>query len=973
MNYRVGEVYNGFLLERQEFITEANSLVSVFVHENSGAKLMYMKNDDPNKVFSIGFKTIPSDDTGVAHILEHSVLCGSKKFPAKEPFVELMKGSLNTFLNAMTFPDKTIYPFASKNEKDFFNLMDVYMNAVFYPNLYSVKEILMQEGWRYELDEIEDKLEYNGVVYNEMKGYFSDPEGILVEKINHSLFGNCYKYISGGDPDAIPQLTQEMFENFHKKYYQPDNSYMLIYGDGDVDKYLKFIDENYLSNFCKRDVNFDIIPDNSFDCLKEEIHEYAISEDCDEAEKAYMALNFVTGKTTDSELGIGLRILNNILLESEAAPLKRALLDVQLAQDINGYFNDSILQPTFSIILSNTDEKRREEFKNIVFTTLQELVSDGIDEKTIEACVNKEEFELREGQESGIPKGIIYYFNVMNTWLHGGDPLKPLKFEKCIESIKKNMKSRYFESLIEKYFLKNNHSSLVILMPKKGLNNKKQKELALFLEHNKTKLSSCEINKLIDANRRLKQRQNTPDTRELLETIPMLEFKDIDKNAENLSIEEVFINGIKLLYHKASTNKIAYIDCMFSTQNLDDEEIQYVSLLGQLLRKLDTVNYNYMELNKEEMLSTGGINFENVIFPNCVSVDEYKSFLSCKCKVVTDKIDVGLGLLSEIIVNSLFEDEDRIREIINMLIYQNQMMMMQEGDSTASTRVGSYFSASTSYMEKAINYDFLQFLIGIDENFEIKKDFLLDKLKIVSKKLFVKDMLTISLTSTGEEYSLLKQKLQLFVDKLGDKVSVSTKSLFQEHVKNEGILTSSNVQYVAQGYNFKKLGFSYSGKLLVLKTVLSKNYLWNKVRVLGGAYGATVSLDKDGNFVIVSYRDPNLKETLNIYKEMASYVEKFEATDREMLKYIIGTISELEPNLTPEEEGIKAIKNYMCGITYKDLQKERQEILATTVQDIRDLKGLVEAVMNKDCFSVVGNEIKIREEVKLFGELIKLM
>ena len=973
MDYKVGEIKYGFLLERQEFIDEANSLASIFVHIKSGAKLLHLKNHDPNKVFAIGFKTIPNDDTGVAHVLEHSVLCGSKKFPAKKPFVELLKGSLNTFLNAMTFPDKTLYPFASKNEKDFLNLMDVYMNAVFYPNIYDVKEILMQEGWHYEIHKPEDELTYNGVVYNEMKGVFSSPQGILMQKINHSLFNNCYKYVSGGDPDVIPQLTQEMFESFHKKYYQPSNSYMFIYGDGEIEKYLEFLDKEYLSNLSKQDLDFHIELDDGFKHPKEELYEYAVSEECDDMNRAYMALNFVTGKSTDSELSISLSILNSILLESEAAPLKRALLDAGLAIDVNGYFDDSTLQPTFSILLGNTDEKRKEKFKNITFTTLSNLVRNGIDEDIVDACVNREEFMLRECQESGMPKGLLYYFKAMNTWIHGEDPLKPLKFEKYLEHIRENIKSGYFENLIDKYFLKNDHTSLVILAPKKGLNLEKKEKLSKKLALRKSLLSNTEINEIIDDNRRLKERQNTPDTKEALATIPMLSLEDIDKNPKKLNVEELSLDGVKLLYYKVPTNKIAYLNFMFSTENLREEEIPYAALLSQLLGKLNTKNYNYMELNKKIMLSTGGINFENQVFPNYVSTDKYKAFFNSKCKVMIGKIDVGMELLTEIITNSLFEDKGRIRELINMMVYQNQMMLMEAGHMTAAIRLGSYFSASSAYIEKTMNYEFYEFLLGLENNFETEIDMLIEKLKKVSKKLFVKKSLTITLTSDEEEFSLLKDNLHILLDKLIAEESTTIKHQFKEEIKNEGILTPSNVQYVACGYNYKSLGFNYSGKMLVLKTVLSNDYLWNKIRVLGGAYGAMIFVGKDGTFILVSYRDPNLKETLKAYEEIGHYLDKFQASDREMLKYIIGTISALEPNLTPEEEGWQTIKNYICGVTQDVLQKERQEVLNVTAQDIRDLKKLVEAVISKKCFVILGNEGAIMEEQKLFNNLIKLM
>ena len=478
MEYKIGTNYNGFILVREENIKEVNSIARIFEHEKTGARLLHMENDDTNKVFSIGFKTPPEDSTGVMHILEHSVLCGSRKFPTKEPFVELVKGSLNTFLNAMTFSDKTIYPIASQNEKDFFNLMDVYLDAVFYPNIYKTKEILMQEGWHYDLEKKEDELTYKGVVYNEMKGAFSSPEGILMRKIQETLFpDNTYSNESGGDPKYIPDLTYEQFIDTHKKYYHPSNSYIFLYGDMNLEKCLKFINEEYLADFDRKEIDAEIKPQEKYNSIKDVEYIYSISEEDDDSEKTFLALNYVTGRSTDEEVYMDLNLLEYILLEAEGAPLKKALLDAEIGKDVFGSFDGGILQPVFSIIAKNSDVSKKEEFRKVVYDTLNDIVKNGIDKKLIEGCINAFEFRLREADTGGYPKGLVYYMNAMDSWLYGGDPLMHIKYEHAIENVKKSLNTNHFEELIKKYMLDNTHASLLTLKPEKGLALREENEL----------------------------------------------------------------------------------------------------------------------------------------------------------------------------------------------------------------------------------------------------------------------------------------------------------------------------------------------------------------------------------------------------------------------------------------------------------------------------------------------------------------
>lgn len=970
MEYTIGNVYHGFKLKRQEKVEEINSVARIFEHEKSGARLLHLENDDSNKVFSIGFKTLPSNDTGVAHILEHSVLCGSKKFPTKEPFVELIKGSLNTFLNAMTFSDKTIYPLASKNEKDFFNLMDVYLDAVFHPNIYNTKEILMQEGWHYELENIEDELTYKGVVYNEMKGAFSSPDGVLMRNIQGSLFeNNTYKNESGGDPEFIPNLTQEEFLNFHSKYYHPSNSYIFLYGDGNLDKMLAFINDNYLSEFDKKEVDSEILPEKPFDKMKEVTKEYSISIDESESEKTFMAMNFVTGKSTDDELYLSLSTLEYLLLETQGAPLKKALIDAELGNDVYGVFDASILQPVFSIVVKGSEESKKDKFKEVVINTLEDLVKNGIDKKLIEACVNITEFKLREADFQGMPKGLYYYITAMDSWLYGGDPLVHFKYEKNIEKMKQGLTTDYFEKLIDKYLLKNTHSSLLLLVPKKGLADEKEAILKERLKKYKESLSVEELQNIVNETRELIKRQTTPDSHEVLETIPVLSLDDIDKKVEELKVEDIIVNGVRTLHHDVFTSKIAYISFMFDTTCIKEEDIPYISLLGTLLGKLDTKTYTYGELSNEVLINTGGIYFKSEAYGDSKDSSKFSPYLEGNLSVLDDKFPVALSIISDIIQNTVFEDKKRIKELIRMLISRIEMRLLERGHQVASTRLGSYFLPSYSYIEKTSGYEFYKFLKDLDNNFDLEIDKVIKKLQEMMKNIFNINNLTIAITGKETELNVLKNNIDILLASLSNHSVDRYEYGFKEENKKEGMLTPSNVQYVAKGYNFKKLGYEYTGKLLVLKAIIGMDYLWNKVRVQGGAYGAFANILRNGNLVFASYRDPNIRETLNAYDEVPKYIREFNTTEREMNKYIIGTISDLDMPLTPSMSGEIAISYYLRGISLEDRERERKEVLSTNIKDINGFADMVSEVLKQDFVVVLGNDNKIKKNKDIFKTL----
>ncbi|NEU04344.1 insulinase family protein [Clostridium senegalense] len=962
---------NGFKLLKEVEVKEINSLAKVFEHEKTKAKLLYLGNDDTNRVFTIGFRTPPEDNTGVAHIIEHSVLCGSRKFPTKEPFVELIKGSLNTFLNAMTFADKTIYPLASKNEKDFMNLMDVYLDAVFYPNIYANPEILMQEGWHYELENKEDDLNYKGVVYNEMKGAFSSPDGVLMRKIQETLFEDTtYGVESGGDPEFIPDLTQEGFLNFHSRYYHPSNSYIFLYGDLDIDKYLNFIDKEYLSNFEYKQIDSEIKQQKPLGDRKYVVDDYPISEEDSEKEKTFMALNFVTGKGYDEEVHLALDTLEYLLLETQGAPLKKALIDNNIGKDVYGSLDTSILQPVFSIIVKNSEEGKKEEFEKVVDETLRNLVKNGIDKKLIEACINITEFRLREADFQGFPKGLFYYISLMDSWLYGKDPLIHLQYDGMIEKMKEGLSTNYFESLIEKYLLNNNHTSLLVLKPKKGLAEERDKKVKEKLKAYKESLSNEQLEEIIEETKTLILRQNTPDSKEALETIPLLSLDDIDKNVEDLSVKEECEKDIKILWHETFTSKIAYINVFFDSTSVLKEDICYLSLLTSLIGKLDTDKKSYVDLSNEVLINTGGIYFRSEVFGDSLDANKYYPYVVGYSKAILDKVPNQLELLSEMYNYTNFKNIKRIKEVVQQLKSRIEMSIIERGHQVAALRLNSYYSPASKYIENVSGLEFYKFIQHLEENFDSEINNVVAKLEDIKNKVFNKENLMVSITGEKEELEKLKANISILTDNINNNKYEKQVYDFKVEQKNEGLLTPSNVQYVAKGYNFKDLGYEYSGKLLVLKTIMKLDYLWNKIRVQGGAYGAMTSLVRSGNMVFVSYRDPNLAETLKAYDEIVKYIESFSTSEREMTKYIIGTISELDSPLTPSMKGEKAVSMYIRHITLEDLRKEREEILNATEEDMRKHADLVKAVVSKDFYTILGNDKKIKENKNIFNNLV---
>lgn len=968
-----GEVYCDFKLVEERRIDEISGKGLIFIHEGSGARVIKIECKDDNKVFSIGFRTPPKDSTGLTHILEHSVLCGSEKFPCKEPFVELLKGSMNTFLNAMTFADKTIYPVASRNTKDFFNLMDVYMDGVLHPNIYKYEEIFKQEGWHYELEDLKSPLIYNGVVYNEMKGAYSSPESVLYRKINQSLFPDTpYKEESGGDPDHITDLTYKEFIEFHKNYYHPSNSYIFLYGDGDTKEELRFLNDNYLKDFNEKKISSEIPIQKPFNKPKDMVFTYGIADNEDSKDKTFFNANFVVGTSYDKELDLSMQILEYILLETPASPVKKALIEAGVGKSVYGDFDTSLRQPIFSIIAKNGSENNKEYFKEILLATLNELVEEGIDSELIEASINKIEFTLREADFKSYPAGIMYDIKIMDSWLHGEDPFMHLQYEDALKNIKDQYKNRYFENLIKKYLLENPHSSIITLIPEKGVSEAKEKQLKERLEKYKNSLSQKELETIIEDTKKLKKRQQTPDSEEALNSVPMLSIEDIDKNAERIPLEERNLGSTKVLFHQLDTNKIAYMNLYFNAKAVPQDLVPYAKLLTTLMGKISTDQLDFGALSNKINLTTGGMSIGLNAYGSSKSL-EYTPMVVIKVKNLMDKSDDTAALVNQIITKTNYKEKTRILEVIKESKAYFESIALTSGHVISFNRAMAYFMPKGRYDEITGGLEFYKFLCDLEKNFDGKWDEISSNLYKTSEYIFNENNLMVSYSSKAEEYNNLERIMPKLLENLNkDKVNYVEYD-FPKLEGNEGLLTQSNVQYVAKGGNYKKDGFKYSGSLVVLESIGSYDYLWNKVRVQGGAYGVMTNFRRDGAMFIVSYRDPNIKETLQVYDDMYKYLETFEANNREMTKYIIGAINKVDYPLTNSMKGEMATSEYLRGITHQDIQKERDEILNTKVEDIRALSKVMKKVMAQHHICVLGNENKLKENKDLFSKLIRVI
>lgn len=939
-------------------------------HRKSGARILVLQNEDDNKVFNIAFRTVPTDSTGVAHILEHSVLCGSRLFPSKDPFVELVKGSLNTFLNAMTYPDKTMYPVASCNEKDFCNLMHVYLDAVFYPNIYKKEEIFRQEGWSYQLEAPEDEIVYNGVVYNEMKGVFSSPEDVVDGMIMHSLFPDTtYGVESGGDPEYITDLKYEDFLDFHRKYYHPSNSYIYFYGNMDIEERLAWLDAEYLSHFDVQEIDSEIKLQEPFAAMQELNQNYPVSEEEELEDNTYLSYNAVTGTSLDVDLTNAFAVLEYALLTAPGAVLKQALLDAGIGKDIMSSYESDICQPFFSIIAKNANAGDKDRFLQVIRETLEKVLEEGIDRKALLAGINTMEFKAREADYGSFPKGLIYGIDVFDSWLY--DETKPFAYLKLdvYDRLRKNVDTGYFENLIRRYLLENPHSSLVVVEPQRGLTARKEEAVRKKLKAYKDALTGTEIQELMEKTRRLRDFQETPSTAEELAAIPLLTREDIGRKANPFKNAEYEWGATKVLHHDVFTNGIAYLDLLFDISRVDREDIPYLGLLKAVLGMVNTENYAYQELNNEINMNTGGISAGVSVYPVLSKPDQIRAFVGMRARALYDKLPYAFDMMEEILLRSDFSDDKRLYEIVARLESRLSMQLASAGHSTAAGRGLSYISQFNAFNDAIGGITFYQLIADLEKNFEVRKAQLREKLQKLVGELFCRENLLVNLTSDGEGYTLAEGCFGKFFDKLPGASEEKKDNTLPLSKKNEGFMTSGQVQYVARTGNFLKAGYAYTGVLHILKVLMGYDYLWTNIRVKGGAYGCMSSFARTGDSYFVSYRDPNLGKTNEVYEGVPKYLEQFDADEREMTKYIIGTISALDTPLTPFSQGLRSTSAYFSGLTLETLQRERDEILSATPQQIRALAPLVEAVLADKAICVIGNEEKIKKEQELFASI----
>lgn len=944
-------------------------------HKKSGARIAILSNNDDNKVFYIGFRTPPEDETGVPHIIEHTTLCGSKKFPVKDPFIELAKGSLNTFLNAMTYPDKTVYPVASCNDQDFKNLMDVYLDAVFNPNITKYEEIFKQEGWHYELTGKDDELKINGVVYNEMKGAYSSPDEVLSSQIYRSLFpDNTYSKDSGGNPEYIPKLTYEAYLDFYHKYYHPSNSYIYLYGDMDVVERLEWLDREYLSLYDYKKVNSEINKQPAFDEIKNVEAQYSITMDDSQENKTYLSYNRVVGDTLDEMLYQAFDVLDYALVSSPGAPVKQALIDAGIGDDVYGSYDAGILQPVFSFVAKNANASQADEFESIIENTLKEVVKTGINKEALLAGINSSEFKFREADFGQFPKGLLFGLNCLDSWLF--DDMKPFIHLECLGTfakLRKAVDTDYFEKLIQEYLLDNTHGSSVTVKPKRGLGNEREEALAKELSDYKASLSDEEIKKLIEDTEHLKKYQEEPSSDEDLRKLPMLTRADMKKNAMPFSNIEDELLDVKVVRHDIESNGIDYISFLFDAGDFAQSELGYLGFFTNALGLVSTEKYSYTDLANATNIYTGGISTGTASHPDIKDRNNFVFKFEVKLKVLEKNLDKALELMEQMLLSSDFTDTKRLGELVAQIKARLQANLSSSGHLVAAMRSMSSFSRYALYQDELKGIAFYRSICRIEKELSESPKSVSDKLAAIAKKLFARNRMLISFTGNNEAYCNAKPSLEKVIAGFDKMSAVGNQAEVHFNTAKEAFIDASQIQYVAKTGDFICEGYEYTGALRLLRIILSYDYLWINVRVKGGAYGCMNTFLRSGESYFVSYRDPNLSDTLDVYDRIPEYIKSFSPDERDMTKYIIGTFSALDTPMNPEAKGSRSLSAYLEGITYEQIQKERNEILNAQPEDIRRLADLVEAVLKKDSICVIGNENMIKESAGLFENVEKLI
>lgn len=961
---------HGFKLIEKRFVKEVNADCYYFEHVKSGAHLIKIAANDPNKTFSISFHTIPDSDCGTPHIMEHSVLNGSKNFPVKSPFDIIQKASLKTFVNAFTGKDMTTYPIASMNEKDYFNLMHLYLDAVFYPLIYDDERILKQEGWHYELTDRDAPIVYRGVVHGEMKGAYSAPNRYINFWTYKHLFpDNGYGFESGGYPYAIPSLTYEAFKNFHKKFYHPDNSYIVLYGDANLDKELAFINEKYLANFTRSGNQIMVEDQKPFAAMKDIREYYPVLEGGNTQNQTYLSLSFVYGHNTDLKLSQALSILAYTLFNREAAPVRLALQQAGVGKNINAGVN-SYKQNVFTVTVQNANPGDKQKFYDIVMSILKEQSEKGVDKKIVESTLNRNEFQLREGNNA--QKGLAYAFQLMPGFVFSKDPFKGLEYEKPLAELKTVLTSNYLEELIKKAFIDNPHSLLLTVEPKPGMDKELNAKVEEELKNYKSTLPEPAIEKLISETKALIAYQMREDTPEALASIPKLTLSDINPKAQFYTATAKKVDGIDVLHREDFTNNIVYTNMYFDLRVLPVDMLPYAALLSEVLTSLSTEKYTFGDLSMEINNSTGGFNtYLTRYFEDDDDAKMIPKFVA-SVKSTNTKLDKLFEISHEILLKTKLNDPERLKTVLTRLQSRLENQAKSDGAGIANTRFRSYFSNAGMFDEITDGYDFYTFVTTLAKEYDTSSEKIIANLTKAANLLFTKDNLMFGVTCSNDDYKAFTQKAGILTGKLHTVRPNYYTWIFSLEKKNEGIQTASKVQYVYSGYNFKKLGYSWSGKMLVLNKIISRDWLYKQLRVVGGAYGGYSTFSPVGITSFVSYRDPNLKETVDNYRATVEFIKNFNANADDMAQYIIGTVSGIDQPLTASQRGESAFRNYFQKATAAAAQKERDELLGTTSEDIRNFAKMVSDILDQQYICVYGNAEKIGANRELFSNFITI-
>ena len=930
------KVIHGFRFVSERALPELEATLREAVYEKNGAKLLFIDRKESNKTFSIAFKTIPTDDTGVFHIIEHSVLCGSDKFPVKEPFVELLKGSLKTFLNAMTFPDKTMYPISSRNDKDFLNLVDVYMDAVFNPIAMRKPEIFMQEGWHYELHSPEEEMLYKGVVFNEMKGAYSSADELMMSSIAKLLYkGTCYSHDSGGDPLAIPNLTYEQFVASHKKFYHPSGAFIFLDGAVDLDKTLALLD-SYLSKYEYQELDTEIVALTPAGHTEKTIS-YEISENEDPEGKARVCLGFYAGDYTERRRAVALAIIIAAIAGSNDSPFKKKMLDLGICEDVNFSTYDGIRDNSILIEIKNVKVENMKLAESEALRILREILDTGIDKELLSAFFNNLEFRIREQDNPSQPSGITYAISALDTWLYGGDPMDALAFEDDLAYLREKLGTDYYEAVLRETILESSHSATLYMIPSATLGEERVAEEKRVLKAKKESMSPDELNDTIAANTRLEEWQRSDDSEQALATIPALTKDDISPLPEEYPIEKYNLDETEALFTPIASRGILYTKLLFDVGDLTAEELSLASLLAELLKNLPTSEFDTVSLQTKIKSELGSF------VPSILTATKNgiaTPYFLVGISALVSKLGAVPKITEQVLLNTLFEDTSAIGKIVRQIKIGAQEGISASGHAAAMGRCAAYVSseaAMSEYIDGIENYLYIK---KLDSEFDTASGALVEKLENLAKKIFTRKRLTVYHAGERND-AFIESLLQVFPEgsEMGERVKIEPLG-----VRREGILIPAQISFASQSGNVYELEETPHGSLTVIRSILSYGFLWNAIRVQGGAYGAGFTRRANGIAAFYTYRDPDANRSIDCFRQSADFLRQTAESGEDITNLIIGAIGDTDPLITPKLLSALALVTYLRGETFEDRARFRSEMINTSAPDLLRAADLIDKI-----------------------------